>query len=122
MSTPIPAAPHPAAPTYPRDFVYKTTTPSRMAARGLRPATITAETLFDSLPEDGSVAVRWQSFGHVHGLERFSTHMMRRAVDRLAVEVLRIAPGTRDHLEPLVVYPLGHDRTIRTFVQAADAS
>lgn len=98
-------------------YRYRTTTAARMAARGaFVPCTITAENLFESLPEDGSVEVRWSGFGSVHGVERFSTSRMRRGAS--GVEVLRTAPGTVDSLEVILVHPLGKGRTVRTFRHA----
>ncbi|MFC4225457.1 hypothetical protein [Lysinibacter cavernae] len=98
-------------------YRYRTTTAAKMAARGaFVPCSITAEVLFESLPEDGAVEVRWIGFGLVGGVERFSTNRMRRGVSE--VEVLRTAHGTVDELQVLLVYPLGKGRTVRTFRHA----
>jgi len=100
-----------------KPYRYRTTTAARMAKLGnFVPCTLSAETLFDSLPEDGSVEVRWQGFGSVGGVERFSTQRLRRSADGQSVEVLRAAPGsTTGYLEVILRYPLGKGRTVRTF-------
>lgn len=91
------------------DYTYRTTTAAKMAARGpFVPQTITVDTLHATLPEDGSPVVRWQGFGHVHGVESFSTHIMRRSGDR--VEVMRSNDGTI-----VIAYPIGQGRTVRSF-------
>ena len=77
-----------------KPYRYRTTTAARMAKLGnFTPCTLSAETLFDSLPEDGSVEVRWQGFGSVGGVERFSTQRLRRSADGQSVVVLRAAPA-----------------------------
>lgn len=103
-----------------KPYKYLTTTAAKMAQRGAYvPCAITAEVLYESLPADGSVEVRWEGFGHVHGVERFGTSQMRRAADGQGVEVLRVAPGSRTgFLEPILIHPLGKGRMIRTFRHA----
>lgn len=100
-----------------KPYRYRTTTAARMAELGnFIPCTLNAETLFDSLPADGSVEVRWQGFGSVHGVERFSTQRLRRSADGKSVELLRVVPGsTTGYLEVILRYPLGKGRTVRTF-------
>ncbi len=103
-----------------KPYKYLTTTAAKMAKRGpFVPCTLSAEVLFESLPADGSVEIRWEGFGHVHGVERFGTHQMRRAADGRGVEVLRVSPGSQTgHLETILVHPLGKGRTVRTFRKA----
>ena len=103
-----------------KPYKHLTTTAAKMAKRGAYvPCTITAEALYESLPEDGSVEVRWEGFGHIHGVEHFGTSRMRRAADGRGVEVVRTASGSKTgHLEPILVHPLGRGRTVRTFRHA----
>lgn len=104
-----------------KPYTYRTTTAAAMAKRGpFVPCTLTAEALFESLPEDGSIEVRWEGFGSVGGVERFGTSRVRRAADGHGVEVLRVAPGSIDYLETILVHPLGKGRTVRTFRHARE--
>lgn len=103
-----------------KPYKYLTTTAAKMAKRGAYvPCTLTAEALYESLPEDGSVQVRWEGFGHVNGVEQFRTTRVRRAADGRGVEVLRQVWGGRPgELEPILIHPLGRGRTVRTFRHA----
>lgn len=103
-----------------KPYKYLTTTAAKMAQRGAYvPCALTAEVLYESLPADGSVEVRWEGFGHVSGVERFGTSRMRRAANGQGVEVLRqVAGGRSGELETILVHPLGKGRTIRTFRHA----
>jgi len=92
-------------------YAYRTTTAARMAKRGpFAPVTLAVDVLFESLPADGSPEVRWEGFGHVHGVERFGTHIMRRSPEGDGVEVMRSNDGT-----VVLRHPLGVGRTVRTF-------
>lgn len=107
-----------------KPYKYLTTTAAKMARRGAYvPCAITAEVLYESLPADGSVEVRWEGFGHVSGVERFGTSRMRRAANGQGVEVLRqVAGGRSGELETILVHPLGKGRTIRTFRHAPEGA
>ena len=83
-------------------------------ARRLRPVTITAERMFASLPEDGTLAVRWEGFGHVRGQEMFGTSSMRRG--DAAIDVV-LSSGS-----VILRHPLGAGRTIRTLTKQREIS
>lgn len=95
-------------------YRYQAISARTASRRGLTPRVASVERLFDSLPADGGPASVWASFGHVDGVERFSTHIMRRSPEGDRVEVMRPSDGT-----VVVAYPLGAGRTVRTLVWSA---
>lgn len=86
-------------------------TKSTARAKGMTPRDFSAEDLHAFLPADGSVTTIYESFGHVHGEERFArTHV--RAI-RDGVECLTKHVEDKGAWRVTLIHPLGAGRVVR---------
>jgi hypothetical protein len=72
------------------------------AQHRLFPQDVPTQTVWDALPEDGSVKSFWHSIGRMASGEQFTNHVMRRSPSGRGVEIMRPSDGT-----VLARYPFG---------------
>lgn len=101
------------------DYRFKTTTETEMAKQGIyTAATMIAEDFYQTLPENNSFIIRWESIGNVHGVECFVTRRVRRAKDGKSVEILSVVPNAKGEFYRVMSYNLNQNSHIRTFRRA----
>lgn len=100
------------------EYRFKTATENDMLKRGIHAVSLRAEDFYNSLPEDNSTVIRWESIGNVNGVECFVTRRIRRAIDGRSVEILSVAPDNEGNIYPVMNYYLNSGLRIRTFRKA----